>query len=104
MGVRKEAKDEIVKLMLQDVPTEEIANIMGYSVGTVRKVFEELREEYGVNSKTGIAKAYLQTELINLYGHIKNILNLLGGGQIATPQRRRRDMQKTQKKSQKKKN
>ena len=40
MGVRKEAKDEIVKLMLQDIPTDEIAKRMNYSVGTIRKVFE----------------------------------------------------------------
>lgn len=103
MGVKKEAKDEIVKLMLQDTPTEQIATRMGYSVGTVRKVFEELREEYGVNSKSGIATAYLQNELIKLNNHIKNILNLLGGGQIATNQKRRRGMRNAQKNQQNKK-
>ena len=29
MGVRKEAKDEIVKLMLQDVPTDGIPHYIG---------------------------------------------------------------------------
>ena len=56
--VKKESKDEIVKLMLQEVPTEEIARRLNYSVSTIRKVFEELRDEYGVNSKMGIAVAY----------------------------------------------
>ncbi len=104
MGVRKEAKDEIVRLMLQETPTEEIANIMGYSVGTVRKVFEELREEYGVSSKTGIAMAYLQEELLKFNNHFKNILNLIDGRQNATSQKRRRGMRKNPKNDKKKKN
>ena len=87
MGVRKEAKDEIVRLMLQETPTEEIANIMGYSVGTVRKVFEELREE-----------------LLKFNNHFKNILNLIDGRQNATSQKRRRGMRKNPKNDKKKKN
>ena len=50
MGVSKETKDKIISLMLQNIPTDEIASILGYSVGTLRKVYEELREEYGVNT------------------------------------------------------
>lgn len=84
MGVRKEAKDEIVKLMLQDIPTDEIAKRMNYSVGTIRKVFEGLREEYGVNSKPGIAAAYLRDELVGLQEHVEEVLNILDNGQIAT--------------------
>lgn len=80
MGVvRKEIKDEIVKMMLDETPTEEIANKLHLSVSTVRKVFEELREEYGVNSKTGIAVAYLR-DIIN--EHLTPLMNIAGGSQI----------------------
>lgn len=94
MGVRKEAKDEIVKLMLQDIPTDEIAKRMNYSVGTIRKVFEELREEYGVNSKPGIAAAYLRDELVGLQEHVEEVLNILDNGQIATGSKSIRRMPK----------
>ena len=32
MGVSKETKDKIISLMLQNIPTDEIASILGYSV------------------------------------------------------------------------
>ena len=51
MAVKREAEKEILKLMLQDVPTEEIAKRLNYSVGTIRKVFEELREKYNANTR-----------------------------------------------------
>ena len=41
MGVSKEAKEEIIKLMLQDVPTDEIALKTNYSISTIRATFEE---------------------------------------------------------------
>ena len=94
MGIRKEAKDEIIKLMLQEIPTDEIAERMNYSVGTIRKVFEELREEYAVNTKTGIATAYLRKELVNLQEHVEEVLNILDSGQIATGSKSIRRMPK----------
>ena len=81
MGVvKKESKDEIVKLMLQEVPTEEIARRLNYSVSTIRKVFEELRDEYGVNSKMGIAVAYLRDKISE---HLTPLLNLSDSGNFA---------------------
>lgn len=81
MGVvKKESKDEIVKLMLQEVPTEEIARRLNYSVSTIRKVFEELRDEYGVTSKMGIAVAYLRDKISE---HLTPLLNLSDSGNFA---------------------
>ena len=81
MGVvRKEIKIEIVKMMLDEVPTEEIATTLHLSVSTVRKVFEELREEYGVNSKTGIAVAYLRDKIKE---HLTPLMKIAGDSQIA---------------------
>ncbi len=99
MGVSKEAKEKIVRLMLQDVPTDEIAEITSYSISTIRTTFEELRDEFGVNSKVGIARAYLQNELLELHKHIQKILKLLEGRQITTMQKsRRRALKHTKKK------
>ena len=97
MGVSKDTKERIVKLMLQDIPTEEIAAITNYSISTIRTTFEELREEFGVNSKVGIARAYLQKELFELNGHIQKILKLLDSRQMTTTQKSRRNLQKSQK-------
>lgn len=101
MGVSKEAKEKIVRLMLQDVPTDEIAEITHYSIATIRTTFEELRDEFGVSSKVGIARAYLQKELFELHKHIENILKLLESRQITTIQKSRRRALKHQKKKQK---
>lgn len=99
MGVSKEAKEKIVRLMLQDVPTDEIAEITSYSISTIRTTFEELRDEFGVNSKVGIARAYLQNELLELHKHIQKILKLLESRQITTMQKsRRRALKHTKKK------
>ena len=97
MGVSKEAKEKIVRLMLQDVPTEEIAAITNYSISTIRTTFEELRDEFGVNSKVGIARAYLQRELLELNKHIQNILKLLGSRQITTNPENNQSEEKGQK-------
>jgi len=64
--VKKEALDTIIKLLLKDVSTEEIAKITNYSIGTIRSVIADLREEYGVNSKTGVATAYFNEELLKI--------------------------------------
>ena len=80
MGIKKEVKEKIIQLMLQEVPTEEIAKKLNYSIGTVRNIFEDLRDEYGVNSKIGIATAYLRHEISKLNElscHILNITNFI---------------------------
>lgn len=97
MGVSKILKERIVKLMLQDVPTDEIASIVNCSISTVRMTFEELRDELGVNSKVGIARAYLQRELLDLNSHIQNILKLLDSCQMTTTKKGRRHLPKRQK-------
>ena len=85
MAVKREAEKEILKLMLQDVPTEEIAKRLNYSVGTIRKVFEELREKYNANTKVGLASAYLREEIQQVSAQLNDIIEITGGsGQIAT--------------------
>lgn len=74
--VNKHAKEQILKMMLQEVPTEEIAKQLHFAVGTVRNVFEELRQEYGVNSKVGIAKAYLFEQIQELSDKTQAIAEL----------------------------
>ncbi len=91
--VKKESKDEIVKLMLQEVPTEEIARRLNYSVSTIRKVFEELRDEYGVNSKMGIAVAYLRDKISE---HLTPLLNLSDSSQIAMNDKNAKKQEKRQ--------
>ena len=94
MGVSKETKDKIISLMLQNIPTDEIASILGYSVGTVRKVYEELREEYGVNTTKEIVNIYVDKELAKLNIHIENVRKILKSRNFATQPKRRRRMQK----------
>lgn len=76
--VNKEAREKIIKMMLQDMPTEEIARKLHFAVGTVRNVFEELRQEYGVNSKVGIAKAYLFDQIKDVTDKMQSISDLCG--------------------------
>jgi len=80
--VRHESRDEIIKLMLQEKSTEEIAKITGYSIGTIRNVFEELREKYDVNSKLGITKEYIGDELEKIQAQILKIFFLIGRCQM----------------------
>lgn len=94
MGVSKEAKEEIIKLMLQDVPTDEIALKTNYSISTIRATFEELRDEFGVNSKVGIARAYLHRKLSH---SMQEILKLLDSCQMTTTKKSRRNLQKHRK-------
>lgn len=97
MGVSKEAKEEIIKLMLQDVPTDKIALKTNYSISTIRATFEELRDEFGVNSKVGIARAYLHRKLSKLSHSMQEILKLLDSCQMTTTKKSRRNLQKHQK-------
>ena len=85
MAVSKETEKEIIKLMLQDVPTEEIAKRLNYSVGTVRMTFENLREKYNANTKVGLATAYLREEFSQISSQIGDIIEIMGGScQITT--------------------
>lgn len=68
---KSEQYNRVIQLMLQDISTEEIAKITQYSIHNIRKIYNELREEYGVNSKSGIAIAYLR-EQINKLAFIVN--------------------------------
>ena len=60
------------------MPTEEIARKLHFAVGTIRNVFEELRQEYGVNSKVGIAKAYLFDQIKDVTEKMQTISDLCG--------------------------
>lgn len=75
--LKQETLEKIIKLILKDTPTEEIAKSVYCSVGTVRRAMSELRSEYGVKSKTGIAMAYLEQELIKIRKEIDNLLDLV---------------------------
>ena len=104
MAVKKESKKEIIRLMLQDVPTEEIAKRLNYSVGTVRKVFAYFSAEYGANTKTGLATAYLKEEILIIAAQIGGIIEMIdGGGQIATSGKCTPSMAKRQNKNKKRK-
>jgi len=75
MGVSKESKDKIMNLLIQRVSTEDIAKRLNYSVGTVRKVFEEFREEYGVSTTKEIADIYLDSTLLKELSKLNNCIN-----------------------------
>ena len=64
MGVSKESKEKVLELLVQGLTTEEISQKLNYSVGTVRKVFEEFREEKNVNTIKEICYLYLKELLI----------------------------------------
>lgn len=96
--VKKESKEDIIKLMLQERTAEEIAQQLNYSVSTVRKVFEELREDFGATSKVGIATAYLRKEFVGLNEQLQHILKIMDSGQIATPARACTRLRKSRKK------
>lgn len=96
MGVSKETKDKIMNLVLQNVPTDTIACELNYSIGTVRKVLEELREEYGVNTTKEIVNIYLDQELAKLNNHIANVRKLLKKSQNCDYAKSRPHLQKRQ--------
>jgi len=75
--VKKETLTKIMKHILKDTPTEVIAKKTNCTIGTVRNVIEELRNEYGVKSKTGVATAYLCKELVKIRKEIDNLLDLV---------------------------
>lgn len=67
----------VIKYILQDYTTEQIAEITGYSTGTIRNIYSELRKKYNVNTKTGIALSYLRERLKKLEKETKDINSIL---------------------------
>jgi len=89
--VNAAAKDEIIKLMMQEFSTEEIAEKTNYSIGTIRQVFEELRGEYGVKSKMGIATTFMVQELLRVKSQINKILNIISNDSTITTKQKYRN-------------
>ena len=50
---------------------------MNYSVATIRRVVAELREQYGVNTKTGLATAYLRQEFFKVQKQIEYLIEFI---------------------------
>jgi DNA-binding CsgD family transcriptional regulator len=101
MAISKSAKNAVVKLLLQGLATDEIAKQTNYSIGTVRQVYEELRREYGVKSKTEIAIAFLRCEMLKLQKNLNETLKLIGC-QMTTPQKNQKSCTFAGKKNRKK--
>ncbi len=68
---------EIVHLMLEDKSTVEIAKITGYSIGTIRNIYSELKNQYNVNTKTGIAAAYMKDKIKIVKKNLEDLLSTL---------------------------
>ena len=75
--LKQETLEKIIKLILKDASTEEIAKKTNCAIGTVRRAIEELRCQYNVKSKTGVATAYVEQELIRIRKEIDNLLSLV---------------------------
>lgn len=86
MAISKTAKNTVVKLLVQGLATDEIAKKTNYSIGTVRQVYEELRREYGVKSKTEIALAFMRSEMEKIQKNLNETLKLFGC-HLTTPQK-----------------
>lgn len=78
MGKKKSEKyNQVIKLLLQDVPTHEIAKITGYSLYYIRDILKELREEYGVNTTKGLAVAYLSEQITKIAGTLNELVKII---------------------------
>lgn len=78
MAVKNNEKyNEIIRLMLQDVPTDKIAERTGYSIYYIRDIYKSLREEYGVNTKNGIAVAFLEEKILEITGQLNEIMDII---------------------------
>ena len=75
--VQNDKKNKIMELILQGKTTAEIAHIMGYSIGTIRNLYTELREEYGVNSKTEIALYHVSERLYDVRDELDKLISAL---------------------------
>lgn len=78
MAISKTAKNKVIKLLLQGFATDEIARKTNYTIGTVRQVYEELRREYGVKSKTEIALAIMRNEMQKIQKNLQETMQLFG--------------------------
>lgn len=75
--VQKDKKNKIMDLILQGKTTAEISHIMGYSIGTIRNLYTELREEYDVNSKTEIALCHVGERLHDIRDELDKLISVL---------------------------
>lgn len=75
--VQNDKKNKIMELILQGYSTAEIAHKMGYSIGTIRNLYTELREEYDVNSKTEIALCYVGEYLHGVRDELDKLISVL---------------------------
>ena len=67
----------VVQLILKGYSTQDIAKKLNYSIGTVRNVYKDLREKYEVDSKTGIALAYVKNKIKNVSKAFKELEEIL---------------------------
>ncbi len=67
---------KIIHLMLEDKTTVEIAKLTGYSMGTIRNIYSELKNLYNVNTKTGIAVAYIKDKAKNVKKSLDELLSV----------------------------
>lgn len=74
---KEEKYEKIIELILQDVPTSEITKITGYSIGYIHNIFEELRGEFGVNSKVGIATSYIAKRIQETTESLNKLYSLM---------------------------
>lgn len=106
MGLSKETKNKIMNLIYEKVPTDEIAKRLNYSVGTIRKGLEELREEHGVNTTWEIAEAYrdamLLKELLKLNACLNSVIKTIKSRNIATIEKADKTGKSTKNKKKKK--
>ncbi|MBQ9149850.1 response regulator transcription factor [bacterium] len=69
----------VVQLILKGYSTQDIAKELNYSIGTVRNIYADLREKWEVNSKTGIALAYVGYKLKNIREEIDDLVSIFPG-------------------------
>lgn len=74
---KDDKKIQIIKLILQGYSTAQIARKMGYSIGTIRNFYTELREESGVNSKTEIVLRYVAKRVLEIRGECDDLISIL---------------------------
>ena len=100
---KSEKYDKIIELVLQDIPTHEIAKRTGYSIGYIHNIFEELRGEYGVNSKVGIATSYIAERIVEATETLTKLCSLMNVCKYTPCEKRRPHLRSTQKKTKKSK-
>ena len=53
------------------------SKITGYSIGTIRNIYSELKNQYNVNTKTGIAAAYMKDKIKIVKKNLEDLLSTL---------------------------